>query len=272
MKKTLISTGVIAALVGVALLANQAEAKLAVNASTTADSVASTSVKRAVKLDKVTANLQARADKEIDRRVVNLNKLQDKLQEMKKLSSADKSSFVTTIQGQINLLDNLKVKINADTDAATLKTDVQSITKAYRIYALVLPQTQIVAAADRLASTTDLLTAYVAKLQTRVTMAQNAGKDVTALQALLTDMGTKIADAGVQAAKAIAGVSFLKPDNGDKTVMASNAAALKDARTAVRVGTQDLKDANKDGQKILKALKAFAVKSTATTTATTTSE
>lgn len=285
MKKTLVPVGVVIALAAVVALAspvfaeNVSSAVKPVRAGAVTNvgssTIASTTLKRAVKLDKVTATLQARADKEMDRRIVALNKLQAKIQEMKKISVTAKSSFATTVQGQINLLNNLKIKINADADAATLKADVQSITKAYRIYALILPQVEIIAAADRLNSTADLLSAYANKLQARVTTAQAGGKDVTALQALLTDMNAKIADAKVQSANAIAGISVLVPDNGDKTAMAANTAALKTARTAINTGTKDVKDANKDGVKIRVGLKSFE-KATATstdaTTASTTSE
>jgi hypothetical protein len=232
----------------------------------TSANIASSTIKRVAKLDQVAARLQTRADQEIDRRIAGLNKLLARIQEMKKVSATAKNSFDLTVQAQINLLDNLKIKIGADADVVTLRADVQSITKAYRIYALILPQIEIVAASDRLASTSDLLSALAAKLQTRITTAQTGGKDVGALQTLLTDMNAKIADAKVQSAKAINNVSGLSPDNGDKTVMTSNVAALKAARDIVKTGTQDLKDANKDGQKILAGLKDLTKSDEATST------
>lgn len=275
MKKTLISFAAVA-FVGVIMLASPVFAqnerlntKPVIKSITAASSTASTTIKRAAKLDQETARLQTRAGQEIDRRIAGLNKLQDKIQGMKKISASDKTSFATTVQGQINLLENLKIKINADIDAATLKADVQFITKAYRIYALILPQIEIVAAADRLASTTGLVSAYAAKLQIRITAAQTEDKNITPLQLLLTDMNAKISDANVQSAKAIVGVISLKPDNGDKTLMASNTTALKAAQTIIKTGTQDVKDANKDALKIRAGLKAFT-STTATSTATTT--
>ena len=82
-------------------------------------------------------------------------------------------------------------------------------------------------------------------------------------------MNAKIAAANAQSTQAIAGISNLKPDNGDKTVMTANTTALKTARTAIKTGTQDLKDANKDAVKVRQDLQSFAPV-TATTTATTT--
>ncbi len=272
MKKIYVSISLIVFL-GVLALANQVSAattgpnlgdSVRVGSSTTASTT-----RRAVNLDKLTANLQTRATKEIDRRVTALSSLLTRVQAMVKVSDSEKATFNTTIQAQIDLLNNLKTKIAADTDVATLKTDVQSITKAYRIYALVLPQIQIIAAADRLASTTDLLTAFAVKLQTRITAAQTAGKDTTNLANLLTDANNKITDANNQSLNAMTGVISLKPDNGDKTVMTANTAALKAARANIKTGTQDLKTAYSDGMKIQAGLRAFEEKN-ATSTASTT--
>ena len=270
MKKTLLYVGISIVAVGflagtVSAANNPIKPKLGV-ASTTA----STTIRKAAKLDQANAKLQDRANKEIDRRLTALNKLQSKIQETTRISPTDKSSLTTTIQAQINLLNNLKVKIGADTDAVTLKADIQSITRAYRIYALILPQIEIRVAADKLASTTDLLSILATKLQARITAAQTAGTDVTALQATLSDMNTKIADAKTKAMAAIAGIAGLVPDNGVKTVMDSNNTALKAARDSIKAGTKDVKDAKKDADKIREGLKGDINRDTATSTATTT--
>lgn len=270
MKKTLIAV----VLVGVAVLASPVFAengdsnksrlsddslKLRNNASTTA----STTIRKATKLDQVSARLQERANKEIDRRITNLNKLEEKIQGISKLSSTEKASLVLTIQNQISLLSNLKIKINAETDAATLKTDVQSITKAYRIYALVLPQIEIIVAADKISTTANTLSDLSVKLQSR-------SKDVVAIQQLLADMNAKIADAQVKASAAIAGVKALVPDNGVKSIKDANDNAFKAARDSIKAGTKDLKDAKKIADKIRNSLKIGEKERSATSTATTT--
>jgi hypothetical protein len=166
----------------------------------------------------------------------------------------------------------LEAKINADTDPAVLKTDIESITKSYRIYALVIPQGAVLASADRLLMLADSLTALNAKLQTRITAAQTAGKNVSALQTLSADMVAKIADARVQAQAAITLTSSLTPDNGDQAKFEANKKALQDARTKLHAGEKDLKDARKDAGDITKGIKSFHLKAsgTASTTATTT--
>src|ERR1035437_2225976 len=83
-------------------------------------------------------NLKSRADSEITRRISSLTELISKINTLKKLSVTDKSSFVSKLQTEINSLNTLKTKIDADTDLVTLRTDVASIIQSYRVYALFL--------------------------------------------------------------------------------------------------------------------------------------
>jgi hypothetical protein len=243
-----------------------------------ASTTGTSTMRRIAKLDDASNRLRERADKEIDRRIESLNKLAEKIEDAKRISSSQKSSLNSTIQGQITLLNNLNIKINSDdTNTTTLKSDVQSITKAYRIYALVLPQIHIIAAAEKLASTTDLLAALSAKLQLRINAAETAGKNVANLKTLIADMNAKIADAKVQSAKAITLVTGLKSDNGNETVKTGNMTALKSARDSIKLGTKDVKDAIHAVVKIRVGLKnigsltnATSTSPVATSTATTT--
>jgi len=230
---------------------------LPVSAETASTSTApSTSVQKAI----------AKADKEISSRIEALNKLAARIQEIKNLTDADKSTLAGEIQTQITTLNTLKSKIDADTDAAALKTDMASITVDYRIYALVIPQAQIVAAADRLKTIALDISIVGNKLQTRIASAQTAGSNVTALQTSLTDMQAKITDAQTQAQTAVTAVATLVPDQGDSTKSAANASALKDARAALKAGQADIVAARKDANAIVKGLRAFKPKGTASST------
>jgi hypothetical protein len=112
-----------------------------------------------------------------------------------------------------------------------------------------------------------LMQTLAGKLQTRISAAQSAGNNVTVAQAALTDMNAKLTDANTQAQAAITEVSGLKPDNGDQTVMQSNTAALKDARTKIQTAQKDLVAARKDAGIIVKSVGGWK---TATSTATST--
>src|SRR5260221_6677463 len=87
------------------------------------------------------ARLKTRAENEIDRRVAGLTKLIDRINGIQRLSADQKTTLVSQLQAEISALNSLKAKIASDTDIATLRTDVQSIVKSYRIYALFIPKT-----------------------------------------------------------------------------------------------------------------------------------
>lgn len=197
-----------------------------------------------------------RADTEITRRITALNALETRVNAMVKLSADEKSSLSTTIQAQVTVMNTLQGQIAtaAATDStSSLKLDIQSITKSYRIFALIIPQGAIEAAADRVLDVSSMLTTISGKLQTRISTLP-AGTDTTSLDASLSDMNTQIANANTLVNAAISEITNLQPDNGVASVMASNTATLKDARSKIVSAQQDLLTARKDAGAIVKAL------------------
>jgi hypothetical protein len=222
---------------------------------------------------KITAIVQTaleRADREIARRIDALTSLRARVNAMARISANDKSSLSSTIDAQINAMTALRSEIANDASStnatSSLKTDIQSITKSYRIYALVLPQGSIEAAADRVLNVATMLTTLTTELQTRITAAQSAGHDMSTSVSAIADMNAKIADAKLQANAAVSAIANLKPDNGDQTIKTSNTAVLKDARAKVRAGQQDLVAARKDAGTIVKALLSVSVSASASST------
>ena len=203
--------------------------------------------------------LRERVNQEIERRTEALNRISNRVELMKKVSDDEKSNVSDIVNFQIENLNNLKAKIEADSDGATLKEDAQSITKSYRIFALVVPQATILAAADRIKIIAEGMVIVGAKLQTRIDTLSQAGEDTSALSALLADYNAKIADAKIQADSAISIASALKPDSGDQTIFEANKKALVDARVKIKAGTDDLKMARKDAGDILKGTIDFGV-------------
>jgi len=249
MKKTTIvgTTGIIANIIGSMMLSLilvpvSADAALGVSAN------ASSSVNVMTKMDKA----KDRANREIDRRVAALNKLNNRVGEMVKVSASEKASLSSSIQAQISILNALKIKIDADTDATVLTTDIKSITSSYRIFLLVIPQGAIIAAADRVETVADLMTTLSAKLQTRIAATSTIDASATTL---LADMNAKVSAAAASAVAAQNEVSALVPDNGNATVQASNKAALLDARAKIKVSVTDLEAARADAKNIIKLLK-----------------
>jgi hypothetical protein len=206
---------------------------------------------------------KARADQEIQRRVTNLNQLTTRTSAMTRLSDSEKAALQASLSAQVSTLTALQAKIDADTDLPTLKTDVQSITKNYRVYMLVLPQARIAASADRVSTIVGQMQTLGMKLEARITASTST--NVTALQAAYTDMQAKVADATTQANAAVSATASLSPDNGDATIAASNTAAVKAARADIQTATADLKAARADISTVLQGLKVSATASASAT-------
>lgn len=216
-------------------------------------------------------NITDRANEEIVRRVDALNALSARVSEMTRISAEDQSDLSAGIQTQISALDALQTKIGADATAnntSSLKADVDSITSSYRIFALILPQGAIEAAADRVLDISGTLGDLSTKFSARISAAAAAGNDVTAASTTLADMNAKTADATTQAQAAISEVASLTPDNGNATVMASNTAALKDAHAKIQAAQQDFVAARADAMAIIKDLASFTASANANATAT----
>ncbi|HEX3095979.1 MAG TPA: hypothetical protein VHQ20_02565 [Patescibacteria group bacterium] len=221
---------------------------------------------------KLTANenaLRIKANAQIDARIKSLQELNTRIAEMKRLNSTQKAKISGSILSSIQTMTALKAKIAADTDSETLKADQESITKSYRIFALVMPQGRIEAAADRIMTITGLMTTLSTKLETRINTAQTAGNNVTALQTALADMKAKIADATSQAQSAVNFTAGLSADNGDQATMDANKAALNGARVKIKAAIADIKVARQDAGTIIKGLLSFKTSAKASATTST---
>lgn len=196
------------------------------------------------------ATLKAQALAEITSRVTHLQAQIERINKMERLSADQKASIVVELNAQIASLTTLKAKIAADTDLATLREDMKSITKAYRVYAVTMPKAAIIAAADRIMTVSAQMDTISIKLSERVAAATS-----TIATTALADFKIKVADAKVQAQAAVSLVSALVADNGDAAIAASNQAALKSAKAKIDAGQADLKAARKDMETIMKAVR-----------------
>jgi hypothetical protein len=210
-----------------------------------------------------------RADQEITRRVNTLNALSARVAAMVRLSATDKNNLSSSIQSQITAMNSLQAQITIDAAAnntSSLKTAVQSITASYRIFALILPQGTIEAAADRVLTIVGIMNDLATKLSARIQAAQYAGNNVAASQTTLADFNAKVSDAATQSTAATVEVASLMPDNGSSTIMASNTVTLKDARFKIQAAQQDFVAARADAETIIKDLATLKVSATASTT------
>jgi len=187
--------------------------------------------------------LRSKTELEINRRLTSLANLTARVEAMKKLNADNKNSLVLQIQDQINSLNTLKVKIQADIDIQALKDDRLAVANQYRIYLLFIPKMHILAASDKVTEITSDIDKLVSKVQIRIDEANKSGKDTTIIQKELDNIKSKIADANLQAKAATDLVMPLVPDDGDKIKFTSNKQALQDARKILVIARQDLKDA-----------------------------
>lgn len=257
-------------LVPVYALAQGAVVNTAATASTSGISVnASATAAANAKLGTAEIKAKSKGDQEIDRRTASLTDLNTRIQAMQKVTDAFKQGISASINNEITTLASLKAKIDADADVPTLKLDIKSITGSYRVYALVLPQGRIAAAADREVVLVSMMSTLGSKLQARVQSAQQGGADVTALTASLTDMAAKLQDAQTKAEAAVTASASLTPDSGDATKMKANDSALAQARADLKASATDLAAARKDVATIAKGLSSAKPGATASTTTTT---
>jgi len=268
MTKKLIATAAALALVPTLVFAQTGAGTAGVNASVTAQTpVGGVRVTASTTLSaSVMATAKSRADKEIDRRIAALNELVARINAMTRVTAEFKTQATTNLQNQITALTALKAKIAAETDGETLKTDIKSITTSYRVFALVMPQARIAAAADRAINLATMEAAAGAKLQVRINAAAATGADVTALNTALNDLGTQVNNANTSAQAAVSVSLNLQPDNGDKNVQSSNAKALQEARTSIQAAHKSLVQGRKDIETIIQGLKKINAAATASTT------
>lgn len=193
------------------------------------------------------------AHDEIERRIDALNRISLRIDDAKRISIDDKASLVASIEAQIDALNDLKAKIEADDTTDELRADIQSITKSHRVFALVLPQTAITAAADRVLTVAGQMETFSAKLEARIDAATDV--DTDELNDKLADYDAKVADAKVKANAAIDIVDDLDADEGDSAALSANVSALKDARAKIVAAQADLKAAREDARFIAAAVK-----------------
>ena len=203
----------------------------------------------------ISQDLRNRAQTEITRRLNFLNDLITKLNSIKKISSAEKTDLQSQIQTQIDGLNALQTKINADTDNVTLKADVKSIVSDYYIYLFFRVKVNLLVARDRTSVTFDNLSQIYTKLQIRISQAQADGNDVTNLNTSLSDMNAKLTDANTQINAAQTELTPLAVSG-----YPANKTTLEDARTKVKAAVTDLKAVYKDVLQIMQDLKGMKVK------------
>jgi hypothetical protein len=203
------------------------------------------------------AQIIAKSDTAITTRITSLNKVSAKIAAFKHLTSDQKTSLTATVQSSINDMTALKAKIDGETDLATLKADYASITKKYRVYMVVVPSTETIAATDNAMANITTYQADLVTLNAKIAAHKTAGKDVSVQEALSSSATAKLTDAQSQAQSLVSAITSLQVDNGDTTIQTANKTHLATAKTARAAMFADLSAARKDIASIRSGLKSL---------------
>jgi hypothetical protein len=220
---------------------------------------------------KKTQRAKTAADKILDQRIENLNKLKERVAQFKNVNDTDKTSINTVISNVISDLGLLRTAIENATSTDYVKQVREMVNNNYRVYALIMPQLSIIASADRMITTVSMLSIVASKIEVRLG-AVATGTDITSANLALANkslqaMKDKLVQSQADAQSAVNLVAPLVPDQGDKTVADSNLKTMKDARAKIKSAQTNIVGAKKDAETITKILaKEKRAQKTATTT------
>jgi hypothetical protein len=138
---------------------------------------------------------RAFGDCEIGRRVATLDALSAKVSASKVLTSADAAALQSEIASTKTGLTSLKASLDSETSLPALKVDIAKIAADYRVYVLVVPQVNLVSAADGVVAAQTRFADMNTKLAARIAAAKAAGKNTTAAQTALDAMNAAVAKA-----------------------------------------------------------------------------
>jgi biopolymer transport protein ExbD len=234
------------------LLAIFITAPVIVSAITPSSSPTSTSTTEQNNQATRLANIIAKGNQEIDRRLASLANLASVITAAKHITSGDKTSLTNELNTEVTGLTQLRAKLDAETTVAAAGTDAQSIFSEYRVYALVLPKVWLVRLADQQQDVEAKLVALAKKLQTRIDSEKAKGKDTASLQSMLDDLNAKVGVSQPISTAVEQKVLPLLPSdwNSDHTILSGDYAQLKTAHT-------DNQAAYQDATKIIAALKTM---------------
>jgi len=210
----------------------------------------STTISKVINEQDRILTLKNKGDDEIAKRIDNLRKLVSKTNNLKKLTLDQKNTLSNNINNEINNLNNLKVKVDGETDLTALKLDIKAIIQSYRVYALYIPQTWIIVSADKIADINSSFNNITSKLNARIQTYQFQGKDVSMVQAAYNDLLSKVTDASTRSQDAIKITLPLTPDG-----YPVNKVQLLQGRSDVKTGYTDLVSARQDIKIIIEGLK-----------------
>lgn len=206
----------------------------------------------AVRTGATAGALRAFGDCEINRRFATLDQLASKISGSKVLTSSDAAALTAEINSTRTGLKSLKGSIDAENSIPALRADIVKIASDFRVYLLVVPQVNLVNAADAVVASQTNFGKINTNLTARIAAAKAAGKDVTAAQADLDAMNASVTAAVGLATPLPAALLPLTPAQYNAGTAGP---ILTSARTSLGQARDDLKSAMASAKACRDALK-----------------
>jgi hypothetical protein len=189
----------------------------------------------------------SKGNNEINRRLTTLNSLASKISSSTKISASDKTTLTNEVNSEVSGLSTLKTTLDACTTLSCAKSSAQSIFSEYRVYALVVPQVDMIKAADNQQLTEAKLATIASQLNTRLSSSSSSN---STLLADLTTMNSDISSAQSLSSTVESAVEGFTPANydSDHSLLSQYYQNLKSAQT-------DIQAAYTQGKAIAAALK-----------------
>jgi len=189
--------------------------------------------------------LRKKGDHLISVRIKALNKGISRLKSAVRISDEDRDSLISDLQTNIDGLNDLKTKIDAETDLVAMKSEVRSIFVDFRIFMVVLPRDKGLFAVARLNHAVGKLENVSAKLETAINELKQAGKDTSEADGYLTALKNDLANAKSDINQAESTFSSMTPEKDDEAK-----SMVKSGIAFVRAARQNIKDAIQQARKI----------------------
>lgn len=193
---------------------------------------------------------KTRGEQEINRRLATLDRLTRQVQQVKRLSSGNRSALLAELNTARAGLSALLTEIEGDTDLVTLKEDLRSIVDDYRVYVFLVPKVHLIVAADAMLAIATKFDEIKAKLQTLIDKAAATGSDTSAAEAALAALEAAVEAAEASATSVISDVLPL-----DASSYPSNKGTIASARDKLRSARQSLNEARKQAKAAIDGLR-----------------
>lgn len=161
------------------------------------------------RLDKI----KEHAKRLIENRISSLNNLLQRINNNSKLSTEEKTLLSSQVQAEIDALNLLKAKIEADTDIETARQNTRKIITDHYIYRVFIPKIQLLITIDNLQALSVKLSETTVKIQELIDRIGDEGKDTTLLQSLLDDANSQLSSINTTLTNAKAKVMAINATN-----------------------------------------------------------